>query len=157
MDHNGLSAALCASVQLQQVLCSWRRKEETLCTAILLQMEKHRGQLSMSEIFWCGSDVLLGKHNTSLILYFCSCFGTSESSLLRRLLWPLNLCVPLLLILIRKVFTSRVFDVCNAFPLELESKTWRTFKAINTNICENRMMFFKGYIKIRETAVPKRN
>ena len=46
---------------------------------------------------------------TSLILYFCSCFWTSESSLLRRLFRPLHLCVPLLLLLNRKVFTSSFF------------------------------------------------
>ena len=45
----------------------------------------------------------------SLILYFCSCFWKSESSLLRRLLWPLHLCVSLLLLLKRKVFTSSFF------------------------------------------------
>ena len=45
----------------------------------------------------------------SLILYFCSCFWTSESSLLRRLFRPLNLCVSLLLLLKRKVFTSSFF------------------------------------------------
>ena len=93
--------------------------------------------------------------NLSLILYFCSCFWTSESSLLRRLFRPMHLCVSLLLLLNRMVFTSSFF-IC-AFSLELESKTWRTFKAINMNIYKNIMMFFKGYIKIHEMAVPLRN
>ena len=53
-------------------------------------------------------------------IIFCSYFWTSESSLLRRLFRPMHLCVFLLLLLKRKVFT--LFLIC-AFPLELESKT----------------------------------
>ena len=73
----------------------------------------------------------------SLILYFRSCFWTSESSLLRQLFRPLHLCVSLLLK--RKVFTSSFF-IC-AFPLELESKTGRTFKAKNRNIKKKQNVF----------------
>ena len=51
----------------------------------------------------------------SLILYFCSCFWTSESSLLRRQLFrPLHLRVSLFLLLKRKVFMSSFFRC--AFP-----------------------------------------
>ena len=51
---------------------------------------------------------ILGKR--SVILHFCSCFWTSESSFLRQLFRPLHLCVPLLLLdTNRKVFTSRFF------------------------------------------------
>ena len=46
---------------------------------------------------------------TSIILYFCGFFQTSDSSLLRWLFRPLNLCVPLILLLNRKVFTSNFF------------------------------------------------
>ena len=42
-------------------------------------------------------------------------------------------------------------------PWSWSKKCKWTFKAINTNVSENRMIFFKGYIKIRETAFPIRN
>ena len=92
----------------------------------------------------------------SVILYFCSCFWKSESRLLRRLFQPLHLCVPLLLLLNRKVFTSSFFWYVPS-PWSWSRKCKRTFKAINTKIYENRMIFFKRFIKIRETAVPIRN
>ena len=45
----------------------------------------------------------------SLILYFCSCLQTSESSQLKRLFQPLHFFVYLFLLLKRKVFTSSFF------------------------------------------------
>ena len=44
-----------------------------------------------------------------LILYFCGCFWTSENNWLRQLFWLLHLCVSLLLLLKRKVFTTSFF------------------------------------------------
>ena len=93
----------------------------------------------------------------SLILYFCSCIWTSESSLLRRLFQPLHLCVSLLLLLGRKVFMlSFFFDMC----LSLVRVGVKNVKDIqskkNTNIYEN-IMFFKVCIKMCETAAPIRN
>ena len=86
----------------------------------------------------------------SLILYFCSCFWASESSLLRRLFQPLHLCVFLLLhllleVLKRKVFISSFF-MC-AFPLDLEWKMWRTFKAKKTRIFMKLECFSKDTLK----------
>ena len=64
---------------------------------------ENHGQLSVRCVY------ALSLWNWSLLLYFCSCFWTSKSSLLRRLFWPLHLCVSLLLIPKRKVFTLNFF------------------------------------------------
>ena len=90
---------------------------------------------------WTASLVLI--EVKSLILYFCSCFLTSESSLLGRLFQTIAaLCLPITTTK-EEGFYVKLFLIC-AFPLELESKMWRTFKAINMNIYKIRMMFFKG-------------
>ena len=71
-----------------------------------------------------------------LILYFCSCFWTSESSLLRRRFRPVHLCVSLLLLLKRKVFTSSFFDMCLTLGVgvenmkDIQSKKTRIFTKI---------------------------
>ena len=57
-----------------------------------------------------------------LILYFCSCFWTSESRLLRQLFQPLHICVPLLLLLNRKVFTSSFFYMCLPLGVGVENQ-----------------------------------
>ena len=73
----------------------------------------------------------------SLILYFCSCFWTSESNLLRRLFRPLHLCVSLLLLLKRKVFTSSFFYyMCLPLGVGVKKVKERTL-----NSYENRMVF----------------
>ena len=94
-----------------------------------------------------------GKNFTNLlILYLCSCVWISESSLLRRLFWPLRLCVPLLLPLKRKVFTSSFFLYVPS-PWSWSPKCEGHSKQKTKNFYKNRM-FFKVYIKICETAAP---
>ena len=58
----------------------------------------------------------------SLSLYCCSCFWTNESSLLRQLFRPLHLCVPLLLLLKRKVFWCVPFPFSWSWKIEWYSK-----------------------------------
>ena len=50
---------------------------------------------------------------------------------------------------------SSFFNMC--LPLGVGVENVQKSKAVNTNIYETRMMFFKGYIKIRATAAPIKN
>ena len=102
---------------------------------------------------WTASLVLI--EVKSLILYFCSCFLTSESSLLGRLFRLLYLCVSLLLLLKRTVFTLSFFWYVPS-PWSWSWKRVGNSKQKTMNIYENRM-FFKEYIKICETAAPMWN
>ena len=62
----------------------------------------------------------------------------------------LHLCVTLLLLLKRKVFTSSIFlYVPSPWNWKHERYSNKKYKYL-----QNRMMFFKGFIKIRETAAP---
>ena len=82
----------------------------------------------------------------SLILYLCSCFWTSESSLLRRLSRPLYLCVPLLLLLNRKVFTSSFFDMCLSLRVGVENV--KDIQSKKTQIFTKIECFSKDTLKI---------
>ena len=93
------------------------------------------------------------------LLYFCSFFWTSKSSLLRRLFRPLHLCVYLLILLKRKVFTSSFFLYVPS-PWSWSRKRKGHSKQKKHNYLRKQKKnrrFFKGYIKICETAAPIRN
>ena len=86
-----------------------------------IQWNQH--SIMLSDQFWIHSPVKV----KSLILYFCSCFWTTEGILLRRFFRPLHLCVSLLPLLKRKVSTLCFFDMC--LPLGVEVKNGKDIQS----------------------------
>ena len=90
-----------------------RRTTDTFsCISVVLEITTNYVRLELLKV--CSS-------SRSLILYFCIFFCTSESSLLRRVFWPLHLCVSLLLLVKRKVFTSSFFYMCLPLGVGVEN------------------------------------
>ena len=95
-------------------LCNWNVFLFSLVmlptsTDVLVCIESSRAYYPIYAQYSCSRLFAAKVTDESLILYFCRCFWTNESSSLRWLFRPLHLCVSLLLQPKGKVFMSSFF------------------------------------------------